>query len=224
MISGTQIIDSAKRMLKLTQTNEFDGDFNIWIQIAFKKLYNLKTYQTFDAYIPISNGRAELPKGYEEFVGCIVNNTSVQDTGLSGGGTLVYYSKKYLSTATSTTPLEVTFYDYMNVVQEIDGYLDFGSLTSNATECHLWWKGVPVDSNGEIEYEEEAEEALKYYLAWKFAESNNGIDYEKKIPYYGSMFDKEAGILRGHLAKKNSRQNQYQLTAVANSALVFYPY
>lgn len=223
-ISGTQIIDSAKRMLKLTQTSEFDGDFKINLQIGYKKLYNLNTYKRFDAYIPIANGRAKLPKGYYEFIGCIVNGGSTVDTGINGGNPLVYYSKKYLSTATSTTPLEVTYYDYMNVVQEIDGYLDFGSLTSNATECHLYWLGVDVDDDGQMVYDEEAEEALKYYLAWKHSEFGNGLDLEKKAPYFAQMFDREAGILRGKIAKRDSVQRKYQLTATANAILNFYEY
>lgn len=223
-ISGTQIIDSAKRMLKLVSTNEFDGDFKINLQIGVKKLYNLNTYKTYDEYLPIANGRAKLPKKYVEFIGCIVNGGSTIDTGINGGNPLVYYSKKYLSTATSTVPLEVTFYDYMNVVQEIDGYLDFGSLTSNATECHLWYKGVPMNDDGQYVYDEEAEEALKYYLAWKFSEGFNGIDYDKKVTYFAQMFDREAGILRGKIAKRDSVQRKYQLTATANAILNFYEY
>ena len=223
-ISGTQIIDSAKRLLKITQTNEFDGDFNIWLQIGREKLYNLNTYKTYDEYLPIANGRAKLPKKYVEFIGCIVNGGSTIDTGINGGNPLVYYSKKYLSTATSTTPLEVTYYDYMNVVQEIDGFLDFGSLTSNATECHLWYKGVPMDDDGQYVYDEEAEEALKYFLAWRYSEFGNGLDLEKRMPYFAQMFDREAGILRGKIAKRDSVQRKYQLTATANAILNFYEY
>ena len=181
------------------------------------KLYNLNTYKTFDKYIPIANGRAKLPKGFQ-IIGAIVNGGSTIDTGINGGNPLVYYSKKYLSTATSTTPLEVTYYDYMNVVQIIDGYLDFGSLISNATECHLWWKGVPVADDNNHVYDEEEEEALKYYLAWKYSEPG------KDAPYFAQMFDREAGILRGKIAKRDSVQRKYQLTATANAILNFYEY
>jgi len=213
-ITSEQVIDSAKRMLKLTSTNEFDGDFNIWVQIGWRKLYNLNTYQKFDAYIPISNGRIKKPNGYYEFIGAAIQaNTPI-----------VFYNDKYRSTTTSPTPIEVEFYEWTNTVMEIGDYLDFGSLTGSETQVHLWWLGIPVDEDCNLIVEEDAEEALKYFLAWKWSESNNGIDFEKKIQYYAGMFDREAGILRGKIAARDARQRKYEQTSTASSVLTFYHY
>ena len=64
----------------------------------------------------------------------------------------------------------------------------------------------------------------KIFSCLKFSEENNGVDFEKKIPYYAGMFDKEAGILRGHIAKRDSRQRGYEIASTANGVLNFYPY
>lgn len=213
-ISPQEIIDTAKRMLKLTNTNEYDADFVVWLEKGFRKLYNLKTYLPLDAYLPFANGRVKLPKGFEEFVGAAIqSNTPV-----------IYYNNKYLSSTTAPTEINVTYYDYFNSVQILNGYLDFGSLHGTATECHLWYKGIPYGEDCNLVIEADAEEPLKYFLAWKFSEENNGVDFEKKIPYYAGMFDKEAGILRGHIAKRDSRQRGYEIASTANGVLNFYPY
>ncbi len=214
MITAAQVIDTTKRMLKLTSTSEFDGDFNIWVKVGLKKLYNLNTYQTFDKYIPISNGRIQKPKGYQEFIAAAV----------ALNVPIVFYNNKYKSTTTSPTPIDVTYYDFFNSVQEIGDYLYFGSLTGSATEIHLWWSGVPTDEDCNVLIEEEAEEALKYFLAWKFSEASNGLDVEKRIPYFAQMFDRESGILRGHIAKRDADQRKYELTSTANGLMVFYEY
>lgn len=214
LITAKQVIESCKRMLKLTQTNEFDGDFNIWLEKGYRKLYNLNTYMPFDAYFEISNGRVKKPKGYYEFkAAAVAANTPI-----------IFRSNKYLATTTASTPIEVTYYDYFDSCQEIGDYIYFGSLTGDATELHLWWIGVPVDDECNLTIEEEAEEALKYYMAWKYAEENNGIEVEKKVQYYASMFDRESGILRGHIAARDARQRKYQITSTANGILNFYYY
>jgi len=213
-IKAQQVIDTAKRLLKLTQTNEFDGDFNIWLEKGYRKLYNLNTYVPCDAYFTISNGRIQKPKGYHEFIGAAV----------AANTPIVFRSNKYLSTTTAAVPIEVTYYDYFDSCQEVGDYIYFGSLTGDATEVHLWWLGVPVDDECNISIDEEAEEALKYFMAWKYAEENNGIDVEKKIQYYAGMFDRESGILRGHIAARDARQRKYQLTSTATGVLNFYPY
>ena len=213
-ISPQEVIDTAKRLLKLTATNEFDPDFVVWLEKGFRKLYNLKTFLPMDVYLPLSNGRAKLPKGFEEFVGAAITANTP----------LVYFNNKYLSTATAQTEINVQWYDFANSTQILNGYLDFGSLTGTATECHLWYKGIPYGTDCNLVIDAEAEEALKYYMAWKFSEEANGVDFEKKIQYYASMFDKEAGILRGHIAKRDSRQRGYEISSTANAVLNFYPF
>ena len=213
-ITSEQIIESAKRMLKLTQSNEFDSDFSIWLQIGYRKLYNLNTYATLDAYLPIVNNRVAKPAGYYEFVGMLVDSNVP----------LIYYKKKYFSTNTATVPIEVTYYDFYETCQESANYIELGSLTNGATECHLYWLGIPTDAEFNLLIDDEAEEALKYFLAWKWSESNNGIDFDKKVQYYASMFDRESGILRGHIAARDARQRRYELTSTANGVMSFYPY
>jgi len=213
-ISGSDVISTAKRLLKLTPTSEFDADFTVWLEKGFRKLYNLKTYLPYDAYFPVANGRMKLPKGFEEFVGAALQDNKP----------IVYVNNKYLSTATNSTDITISYYDYFNTAQILDGYLDFGSLSGSATECHLWWLGVPYGEDCNLVIDYDAEDALAYYMAWKFCESSNGLDYEKKISYFGQMFDRESGIYRGHLAKKDAKQRGYEISSTATSVLTFYPY
>lgn len=213
-ITSQQVIDTAKRMLKLTQTSEFDSEFSIWVQVGFRKLYNLNTYLPFDVYLPVVNNRVKKPQGYHSFIGMALNSNTP----------IIYMNDKYKSTATATTEINVTYYNYFNTCQESVNYIELGSLCDDATEAHLWFLGTPIDTDCNLLIDEEAEEALKYFLAWKFSESMNGIDLEKKTQYYGTMFDRESGILRGHIAKRDADQRRYELNSTANGLMVFYQY
>lgn len=213
-ITDTQVIDTAKRMLKLTQTNEHDAEFEISLKEGFRNLYNVDTYQDLDDYFPLVNGRCEIPKGFYEFIGAAIET----------GTPILFYNKKYFSTATSTAPIEVITYNWTNTVQIRGNYLEFGSLAADKDEVHLWYKGLPIDSSGNLIIQEECESPLSYYIAWKFCESFNGSDYQKSATYYGGMFDKTSSILRGRLAKKIADERKYEVTSTAIGVLNFYSY
>lgn len=215
MITGEQIISTAKRMLKLTSTNEHDGDFYIWLEMGLKNLYNLNTYPFQDIYLPMTNGSCAKPKGFYEFVGAALNTDEAK----------VYYTDKYFSARTTSDPIEVNYYNWANTVQEQNGRFYFGSLATEATECHLWYKGIKSTEDGcDLSFNEDEEEPLSYYLCFKFAESMNGIELEKKAQYYGAMFDTSSKILRGRIAAKEARERNYEKTSTATSLLTRFKY
>jgi len=215
MTTGQQIIDTAKGLLKLTATNEFDGDFYIWLRLGYQKLYNIKTYPRQDIYLPMSNGSCAKPKGFYEFIGCALNTDTAK----------VYYVDKYFSAKTASEPITVNYYNWLNTVQEQNGRFYFGSLAADATLCHMWYKGFPTTEDGcDLAFDEAEEEPLSYFLAFKFSEFGNGLDYEKKAAYFGSMFDTTSKILRGQLTAKDARERNYEKTSTAIALLNHFPY
>lgn len=223
-ISIEQVIARAKIACNCENSTEHDSFFNIMIMEAMGELKILSQLIKRQCRITITEGRADLPVGFVQFLAMrghcrqwteeeLENNPML--TNSNYGNVILYCDTTFLNSCGCNTN---GWNNWLPNVQINGNYIHFNDHTS-LTHADLAFMGLDVDENGNQIILQRYEVATSLYATWKYAEKYPAKYTQYQIASYQQQWIAKAARLKGEDVATGFRNDKFQIGGVVNSLL-----
>lgn len=230
-MKSNQVITLARSYLNLMDTEENNNYLEKLINIAAGRLNATDSYVINCKESEIECGQAALPEFVDELIcfqlepsnscsgccqGMILSTTEAETGTLPAACNCVSYY--YFSQAAMTgAPGSCGWYQNYFYMQ--DNYLHFPS-TVTATSVKIWYRGLNVDDNGIMILQEEQEDALASFAAYRYALTFPQSYSPLQINEFKQNWIAQKNWLNGTEAVRKFKLQKPQISAVMNSIMM----
>lgn len=223
-ISIDQVIERAKKQLKLTDTSE-DDFLEMLANEAINNLDCLSLTKKQQKKLCVSNCKAKLPCGFFRLLGARFICSDIVDpennTIRNNWNNFLYIDKNFLRDCgcevneNSTLP----YRDYQQTFQIVDGWIYFNSYI-DAEEVEIAYMGMNVDEYGRLLIYEDYERAMVNYICWQFALTNILMFNQYQIEKYERVWKAQKAKIKADDARNDFQNTKYQIRKIFNAVLV----
>ncbi len=211
IVSLQDAVESAKEMLRIQDTTEFDGFLLRKADEAMRHVGDLTTYVKRACTLPVVDGRSKLPMGFIRLLGVRMSD--------SNGNC---FDQPYLDLAfitdcgCDTTATNGNSYHDSFEIQ--DGYIVFHSPNDvSASDIKLAYLSRSVDDDGLMLMSERHERGIEAYLCYHFT-----LSFFDRFPVnirqeYQRIWKNQKQHLKGMAQRERFEENKREIGAVLNA-------
>lgn len=218
VITLQQCVTSAKMLLGIE-----NSDNDIWFgklgNDAIRRLNTLSIFIKKQCQLTINNGRAVIPKEYQDFLAMRLNSTPDSEGCVLRYG-FVYVDNDYLSYNKNNNTPNAAVSNMKGVFQINGGHIIFYGGIPDGTVVDFAYKAKNVDENGlQIVYSR-YEDALTYFICYNFALSNFALFNQYIIAEYKMNWQAQKRMLKSYDARQSFNNDKAQIREITNALIV----
>lgn len=214
IVSLQEAIESAKEMLRLQDTTEFDGFFLRKADEAMRHIGDDTTYVKRACTLDIVDGRAKLPMGFIRLLGARMSD--------SNGNCFEqpYLDLAYLTDCGCENVASINN-GYDNPFQIQDGYIVFHAPSDLETDTvRIAYVSRSVDDDGLMLMSERHERAVEAYLCYHFT-----LSFFERYPVnirqeYKNIWKNQKQHLKGMSQRERFEENKREIAAILNAWII----
>ena len=211
IVSLQEAVESAKEMLRLQDTTEFDGFLLRKADEAMRHIGDDTTYAKRACTLDIIDGRAKLPMGFIRLLGARMSD--------SNGNCLEqpYLDLPYLTDCGCENIASINN-GFNNPFQIQEGYIVFHAPSDLETQTiRIAYISRSVDDDGLMLMSERHERAIEAYLCYQFTLSffeNYPVNIRQE---YKNAWKNQKQHLKGMSQRERFEENKREIAAILNA-------